>query len=261
MSAAEFIRLNRELIDETEGAAQDYHRTNSQIFASRPYLESIREDLKYFTAGLTKDTKILDFGCGTGLISVLLEDEGFTNLHGVEYSGPVIDGAAQILNTVYPQIWEQTEPIRQSAFQFYDGFPLPFDVGSFDAVLLYAVLEHIIPDLVDEVLREIKRVLSPKGSLYIGKLPRKLSVQENLAKALGMSAHEQLYSQMQARKVLSRNGYSIQKLDKTDLLFQHPDRLVNKFFGSPKYIEKLVHVPLLNTFAHNYRIIACHARN
>lgn len=48
---------------------------------------------------------------------------------------------------------------------YYDGKQLPFDDASFDAVVCFETLEHVFN--VDEVLKEIKRILKPNGKLLI----------------------------------------------------------------------------------------------
>lgn len=48
---------------------------------------------------------------------------------------------------------------------FYDGKSLPFPDGHFDAVVSFEVFEHVFN--LEEVLREIRRVLKPGGKLLV----------------------------------------------------------------------------------------------
>lgn len=119
---------------------------------------------------LEKNSLILDFGCGVGQNSYILEQLGF-QVMGIELS-PQTD-------------WQNLE----QPFLVYDGQTLPFDDNSFSAVVLYGVLEHVGSGVKDsgkeafwrtqkqraEVLREIYRVLKPGGYVFIYNFPNRLS--------------------------------------------------------------------------------------
>jgi SAM-dependent methyltransferase len=97
---------------------------------------------------------ILDIGCGYGRLCAELATQGYTNVIGIDSSvGMIARGKAE-----HPRLDLR---VAQSA-------ELPFEDGSFDAVLLFAVLT-CIPE--DEKLRrlvaEITRVLQPGGILYL----------------------------------------------------------------------------------------------
>jgi SAM-dependent methyltransferase len=48
---------------------------------------------------------------------------------------------------------------------YYDGKELPFPDGHFDAVVCFEVFEHVFN--LEEVIAEIRRVLKPRGTLFI----------------------------------------------------------------------------------------------
>ena len=48
------------------------------FFHSKIYVEGIRESVSEVEKYLKRDARILDIGCGTGLISMLLADLGFS---------------------------------------------------------------------------------------------------------------------------------------------------------------------------------------
>lgn len=59
------------------------------------------------------------------------------------------------------------------AVTIHAGKPLPFPDHHFDAAVVDNVLEHILAEDVDHVLRELRRVCKPHGRLLIGVPGRK----------------------------------------------------------------------------------------
>lgn len=89
---------------------------------------------------------------------------------------------------------------------FYDGHRLPFDDSHFDAVVSFEVFEHVFN--VDEVLKEIKRVLRPGGRLL-------------LTTPFAWGEHESpydfgRYTCFGIRSIVERNGLSVQTVEKTN---------------------------------------------
>lgn len=120
---------------------------------------------------------ILDYGCGYGRTLEDLTAAGYRNTVGVDFS----EGMLARCRTLLP---------RQSLTR-NDGHTLPFKDGSFDAVLLFAVLT-CIPTGVDQraLVDEVKRVLHSDGLLYISDLllnedARNRERYERFAKAYG----------------------------------------------------------------------------
>jgi len=99
--------------------------------------------------------RCLDLGCGTGLALSLLEDAG--------WSVTAVDAST-----------EQLAPARERApnaeLLQADAHALPFDEGSFDAVV--SILTHTDFDDAAAVFREVTRVLAPLGAfVYAGVHP------------------------------------------------------------------------------------------
>lgn len=76
--------------------------------------------------------------------------------------GELLDSSNQFYRLDYPQT---NQRYRGSPDVYGDASNLPFKTKSFDVVLLFEVLEHIGSD--GQALREIRRILSPGGRLYI----------------------------------------------------------------------------------------------
>lgn len=96
---------------------------------------------------------ILEFGCGVGLLSMLLAKHEYSVV-GVDISEQFIK-AAQDKNRIS----------STAAFEVVGGVPLRFADGAFDVIASSAVLEHCVG--VDAILLEFKRLLKTGGLLAI----------------------------------------------------------------------------------------------
>ena len=111
-----------------------------------------------FTNALSRDAHILDFGCGQGRLCAELMELGFRNVVGLDSSPEMIRAAQQVC--------------PDFNFVVNDGARLPFAPGSFDAVLLFAVLTCIPDDAAQKILlAEFKRTLRPGGLLLVSDYP------------------------------------------------------------------------------------------
>lgn len=92
---------------------------------------------------VTRESRILDVGCGSGELVRDLIEAGFTNVVGIDpYAATVADAGARIRRA---WLHEMT--------------------GEFDVIMLHHVLEHM-PDQ-EESLRHIGRLLAPGGACLI----------------------------------------------------------------------------------------------
>lgn len=192
---------------------------------------------------------VLDWGCGYGHVSDLLESRGM-RVTAFEYDP---DNRGQLPLELYPHISAMhcSEPVR-----------LPYTDSSFDTVLSCGVLEHV-PDPAGS-LREIERVLKPGGTLYVFKLANKHSYLERVARRLGMYyhgkyEHDRLYTLSEARSLLSNNGYRVQEIRMANML------PLTVFTGRAGQLlggliwrtnRALARVPGLNRFATNVELVA-----
>lgn len=107
-----------------------------------------------FKKYVEKDSLILDIGCGYGRTLAELQEGGYTNLIGIDFSSEMIKLAKQ----KHPNI----------DFRITSGDKLDFQDNSIDSVILLAVLT-CIPDRnsQEKLLGEIHRVLRKDGIIYI----------------------------------------------------------------------------------------------
>lgn len=110
--------------------------------------------LDEFINYIAVDQPVLDLGCGYGRTLAELENAGFTNIWGCDFSQKMIDrGIVQ-----HPEL---------NLVKNVNG-KLPFEDNTFDAVLSLAVLTCITTNIEQyRLIEEIKRVLTDDGILYI----------------------------------------------------------------------------------------------
>jgi SAM-dependent methyltransferase/predicted O-methyltransferase YrrM len=154
--------------------------------------------------------RILDWGCGHGHAADALQRAGL-DVVALEYS-PELQEGTRVRLPYFPDVEAiyTREPVR-----------LPFEDESFDAVLSLGVLEHV-PD-PEGSLRELHRVLRPGGTLYLYKLPNRLSYLEKIAKLAGLSyhgerEHDTLWTVRSVREALARHGFQVESARRANML-------------------------------------------
>ena len=109
-------------------------------------------DFKVYVKTIIKlasnSSRILDVGCGTGIVVDYLAKHGYLS-YGIEIANSSLKIAR----------------LKKGKYYSYDGDKLPFPDQSFDMVGSFNVVEHVnsVPDFLNEKLRIIK----PKGYLII----------------------------------------------------------------------------------------------
>lgn len=100
-------------------------------------------------------SRVLDFGCAEGRMLRHWHDRVQTcEIWGVDINAQII-------------IWCQQHLSPPFNFATVTTFPhLPFEDGYFDLIQCGSVFTHI-PDLADAWLLELRRILNPKGRLYV----------------------------------------------------------------------------------------------
>lgn len=113
------------------------------------YKENRKKIINYIKNNFNKNTKILDIGCGSGILIKELEQEGFNNLYGIDPSSEMIK---QSINKCDKAIFK---------IGFAENIEYPDNY--FDLIIGTAFLHHI-KDLY-LVEKEIKRLLKNNGNI------------------------------------------------------------------------------------------------
>ncbi len=111
--------------------------------------------LEYTRGNFAKDARILDLGCGAGVVLERLVEEGFRP-NGVDPSNDMLALARRRL--------ERFDAARYH-LQNANIYALPFADEEFDLVLCMGVFGYL--DDVDGALKEIRRVLKPGAPLLM----------------------------------------------------------------------------------------------
>lgn len=120
--------------------------------------KKIKEDLIQQT-GLKGNESILDFGCGTGTLSVMIKEE----FPSVILTG--IDVDSDVLSIAERKTKQKGLDI---VFKKYDGTILPFHEDQrFDIIVSSLVFHHIPTAQKVNILHQIFSVLKPGGKLLI----------------------------------------------------------------------------------------------
>ena len=93
---------------------------------------------------LNKNSKILDAGCGTGLVGIELKKYSYSNIEGVDFSQSMLDLVPQ-------NIYKKIEKIDLNK-------PLKFKNNIYDVVMCVGTFTygHVKPHALDEIIRITK---------------------------------------------------------------------------------------------------------
>ncbi len=108
---------------------------------------------------LKAEDKVLDLGCGTGVLTRMIADRVDPGSGGYAVG---IDAASRMIGLARKR--RQSENCR---FEVAAAEELPFENDSFDAVVSSLFFHHVPLDLKEKALREAWRVLRPGGKLVI----------------------------------------------------------------------------------------------
>lgn len=120
----------------------------------------------YFDPASLAGKRILDFGCGSGAsLGVLARNYPDATFVGIELSGELLRIARRrVLFHALANVNLHTSPAPNQ---------LPADLGTFDVVLLNAVVEHLLPQERHELLPAIWHLVRPGGALLVRETPHR----------------------------------------------------------------------------------------
>jgi ubiquinone/menaquinone biosynthesis C-methylase UbiE len=141
----------------TQLANIEFHSRLAAQYEQQPFFqEANRQRVRALLCGLAKSTpakRLLDVGCGTGLVLDLAHDL-FAELDGID---------------ITPEMLARATPRPNVKTQIASAEAMPFPDGTFDMVTAYSVLHHIAEP--GRVFREVRRTLKPGGVFYADESP------------------------------------------------------------------------------------------
>ena len=192
--------------------------------------------------GETSEQKsLLDLGCGTGEISVALQEMGYKT-KGLDFSSEAIKiGKSNGLDCDLADLDQG----------------IPEEDSSYDVVWAGDVIEHVFDPIL--VLSEASRVLKSDGKFY-ATIPYDINYKARLKTAFGVSYQESVYRQFKQFKHhtffserLMRYMYECAKLEITDLTYVINLTTLLPSFGNDQdrlYKKKFTKSKLLRMFSY-----------
>ncbi len=139
------------------------HIEKTSHYSENSYEQWFRELVPFLKKkyNLAETATALDFGCGTGELTVLLNQNGLKTT-GIDLHSAHL-GLAKILAS--------ENDLPEDTFILSQSVALPFPDQSFDIIFLFVVLEHLSDKTLLEVLPELKRLC--RSAIYV-LVPNKL---------------------------------------------------------------------------------------
>ncbi len=145
----QFSKDYRKIVDENLWISGE----SSEYFAEY----KVRMLCQWFPEKINQDLKILDFGCGDGLMTEYIRRYFmYSKIYGADVSEESIILAR--------------EAFRGIDFSVINGRTLPFEAQTFDLTVAAGVFHHIKPEEQKSWVDEVFRVLKPGGTFVIFEL-------------------------------------------------------------------------------------------
>lgn len=119
-------------------------------------------------AGLTPEQRLLEIGCGPGMVALELRDWFKGQYIGIDPSKKFIGWCVTNITSRHPNFQFEWVDLYNGAYNPQghiraDSYEFSQKDCDFDIVLLKSVFTHMMPSEIRNYLREIKRLLKPSG--------------------------------------------------------------------------------------------------
>lgn len=172
----------------------------------------------YKTIGVGGNLRILDIGCGDGLLSIALAKKK-NSVMGIDVSDVSIGLANKNIKIFH---------CERVTFKQMDCLNLLFPNNYFDLVVSFDLIEHLHPDDLNPHLNEVHRILK-ENSFYLISTPNRIFYQSG-------GLHLKTYTHSNIEKILSQKF-----IVKSPVFNWNPFFMKNKsLFHLKKIIEKFV---------------------
>jgi ubiquinone/menaquinone biosynthesis C-methylase UbiE len=188
-------------------------------------------------AHLRPGMTVLEVGCGMG-----------------HFTGELARSGAEIVAVdVSPELLEIARAKYSATnirYEIQNAYALTYSDATFDSVVGSSVLHHLE---IEEALREIYRVLKPRGTIYFTEpnmLNPQIAIQKNVPwvkQRLGDSPDETAFFRWLLRRLLEQTGYRDIRIDPFDFLHpKTPAALIDRVNVLGRLLEN---VPVISEFA------------
>ncbi len=134
---------------QTRNPSYHWQQIKSNLFKFNAYVDARYQQVLNHIPQAT-NLKILDIGCGDGVLLYLINQKVKAKLTGVDLDQNSLKTARSKLKAKF---------VKASAYK------LPFKTSAFDIIIASEIIEHL--DQPQKMLQEIKRVLNPLGTVII----------------------------------------------------------------------------------------------
>ncbi len=188
--------------------AQSYDQTSGMIYAET-YDQTAKRSLKY----LKPSDRVLEFACGTGLITLRLAPH-VTHIRGIDISSSMADIAR-----------EKARDMSNVEITNTDLFDPCLEPGSFDGVCAYNVLLYL-PDL-PATLARIRELLKPGGVFLsatdcLGSRPSVMGLKKLVKSRTGKMPYTSFFTQRGLERKIAQSGFTVLEREN---LFPNPPNL------------------------------------
>lgn len=135
--------------------------------------------------------QVLDYGCGPGYLTKHLLAAG-ASCEGLDFSPSSVESANQRL---------AGNPNWKGA-QVFNRDRLPFADSSFDLIVCLETIEHVLPEDIDYLLSEFRRILKPNGGKLLLTTPNDEDLAENSVFCPECSSVFHKWQQVVSRKMV-----------------------------------------------------------
>jgi SAM-dependent methyltransferase len=167
-----------------------YARCNDLSVSGRRFLWPYYRKLYLRSLPTNRETRILDFGCGAGMLLEWLKSEGYTNVEGVDCDAGQVSFA---------------EGLGVKAYFASDSGLWLRKAGRYDVIFMSDVLEHIPQGDDLHLLHNLNQALNP-GGLAIIKVPNANAEFGARARYID-STHQRVYTELSLHYDLQRSGF------------------------------------------------------
>lgn len=163
-------------------------------------------------AGIKENFKVLDLGCGTGTLAILIKkNQPLSEVTGIDIDPDIL----KIAKTKAAKAGVQINLDLGASFE------LPYSESFFDRVLSSFVLHHLTTENKIRTLKEVWRVLKPHGELHVADFgkPQNMLMQLPSAFMRRLEESEDNYNGLLPRIFKTAGFDQVEEMDKIMTIF------------------------------------------